>query len=78
MNALQVVSSTSSYFHNFKNHLFDSSLRLRWFGKRDLQFSTTCRTLCKPSSILDAVKKSKHSLTPLSAASFTTQRCDTT
>ena len=74
----QKILYFKTMLYNFKNQRFDSSFCLRWFGKRDLQFSTTCRTFCKPSSCFAAFKKSKHSLTPLYAASLTTQRCFTT
>ena len=74
----QKILYFKTILYNYKNQRFDSSFRLRWFGKRDLQFSTTCRTFCKTSSCFAAFKKSKHSLTPLYAASLTTQRCFTT
>ena len=55
----QKILYFKTMLYNFKNQRFDSSFRLRWFGKRDLQFSTTCRTFCKPSSCFASFKKVK-------------------
>ena len=73
-----ILSTPLPYIFKVRNQFFDWIFLFLWFGSLFLQFSTTWRTFSGFSSVLDDCRKSLYNFRPLSAASFSTTRSDTT